>query len=648
MPRTYKLLTALSALAGNLALVITGELNPLFVISGSAIFIGYYRAIRGYPQAPRLLVGGLSTLVVFIFVMDAFLITGDMITAVAHLTLLFHAIKSFDMKEHWDSLQVFFMSLIQLLLASELTFSIVFGVLFVIFMIIMVVSISYSHLIKEGKPRMRPFVRPVTVTALLVLLMTVLLFIALPRVKGRLWGKGIGRGIRTGFSETLQLGSFGEVKRDPTVVMRVKLEPRLTHSPYLRGMTFEIYRDDTWLDIKDERWRYVSHDGRFSIEDSSGTGLIRQEVLLEPLDTDLIFTLRGTTEVVAESRFLLRDLSGSLYIPQKRSKRTGYTAFSTDEALPVSEPLPLYLQLPEGSERIKRLAEDVAREGGSDLERAGLIQRYLKENYTYSLKVDPPAEGMDPVEDFLFRTRKGYCEHYATSMVLMLRSIGIPARVVSGFLGGEYNRYGGYLIVRQSDAHTWVEAAIDGHWVRFDPTPGGVSGPKPETVLLYLDLLKLHWERYVVGYSRFDQMRLFSSLSASLRPPRVFRDGGWRAPAPTLLLIGVVPVVLLLIVRLYRRPKRYSQASRYYLDIRRRLGRTTRVKDSHTGGEILAGLEGLDSEKALLIKEFFDLYGRIRFGGHKAEGLMVEYKAAYRRVKRLKIDVQQDRGLDSR
>ena len=125
---------------------------------------------------------------------------------------------------------------------------------------------------------------------------------------------------------------------------------------------------------------------------------------------------------------------------------------------------------------------------------------------------------MRPVDDFLFNSKRGYCEHYASAMVLMLRTIGIPARIVTGFYGGEFNEYGGYVIVRQSNAHSWVEAAIDGRWRLFDPTPPVVER-RASAIGYLLDMLRMKWNRYVVAFSASDQKEIIRTLSMPFRLP---------------------------------------------------------------------------------------------------------------------------------
>ena len=179
------------------------------------------------------------------------------------------------------------------------------------------------------------------------------------------------------------------------------------------------------------------------------------------------------------------------------------------------------------------------------------------EPFVYTLA--PPLLGDDPVDVFLFETRRGFCEHYASAFVVLLRAAGIPARVVTGYQGGEINPRGGYMIVRQSDAHAWAEALVDGEWRRFDPTAavspsriemglgGALPASEPVPLLARLDAagsraLQLTWDavnhdwrRHVIGFNYDRQRSLWrdgsSTALAAWQIPRWSRRSRWRGSA---------------------------------------------------------------------------------------------------------------------
>src|SRR2546425_282770 len=152
-----------------------------------------------------------------------------------------------------------------------------------------------------------------------------------------------------------------------------------------------------------------------------------------------------------------------------KRKRTGGSAYS-------SEILSTYLQLPEGlDERIPGFAREITKNSPTPFDKALYIESYLRTRYAYTLNLTGKP-GQDPLAHFLFETRAGHCEYFASAMAIMARTIGIPSREVNGFLPGEYNDLAGDYIVRASDAHSWVEVYFPGNgWQVFDPTPSSVE-----------------------------------------------------------------------------------------------------------------------------------------------------------------------------
>ncbi len=241
MPILYKVVTAVLAVTGCLSLLLTGELNLLMTVSGLAIVPGYYRFLKGRVPAPKWAISALSLLALIVFLTDSLIISGDVFLAVAHLTILFQALKSFDLKEPWDHLQVYFMSLLQLIIASDLTRSLIFGVVFVVFMVLLVTAMVLSHFLKEGALGRINIRKPVLLISFFTLLVTVMIFVIIPRTSQKFFGKGHARGIKTtGFSEKVDFGSFGDIKLDPTVVMRVEMGQGRS-SPLLAGTGARLF-----------------------------------------------------------------------------------------------------------------------------------------------------------------------------------------------------------------------------------------------------------------------------------------------------------------------------------------------------------------------------------------------------------------------
>jgi len=215
------------------------------------------------------------------------------------------------------------------------------------------------------------------------------------------------------------------------------------------------------------------------------------------------------------ARALYRSPSGSYHLGHTVPRGFRYEVYSLlddpPEGMPARFPPPVlplaererYLQLPALDPRIAELARSFSAGADDDLARARAIERHLRSDYGYTLQL-PDREVADPLAHFLFVRRKGHCEYFASSMAVMLRSLGIPARLATGFQSGVYNPVSGLWLVRASDAHSWVEAWIPGHgWTTFDPTPadpnaGGLA--ILGRLALYLDAAGTFWQEWVMTY----------------------------------------------------------------------------------------------------------------------------------------------------
>jgi transglutaminase-like putative cysteine protease len=622
MPQSYKFITAFLAFTGCISLVITGELVPVFLIPGVALIPGYYRFLRGCEPAPKWAIGVLSIATVGILAFDTVAVSGDFFVAVAHMTIVFQGLKSFDLREPWDHLQVYFMALLQLIMTSELALSMAVGGIFVVFLFILVAAIVLSHFLKEGTLGKVGLKKPVVIISLVAFVATAVFFVAVPRAKGGIWSRKSSKALRSvGFSGEVGFGSFGDVLKDPSIVMRVSVSgPRLPL--YWRGTTLDYFDGTSWKDTLKRRFPIGKYRGRFDIRRGvQKRAETVQKIFLEPVDTDVVFGLGQITAIESGGRFLSRDIAGSLYLPAKSDRRFSYTAHSIPQGeLRVKQRyVESYLQLPQGMERISALAREASTEATTALEAALLVESFLRSNYSYSLETASPPPGMTPVEDFLFNSKKGYCTHFATSMVLMLRSLGIPARVVTGFVGGDENALGDYIIVRQKDAHSWVDAGAGGKWARFDPTP-----PEPDeaasALALFFDSMKMHWYRYVVGFDFSDQRAILRSVSAPVFTMPEFIGVRFNVRPVYLIVLVVIAVPLAGRFLIKGFPGRKPFESMAYLKFKRTVKRRGgNVKPSSTPAEVAREALRLRMN-AGNVEELVRLYEEARFGGRKLDG----------------------------
>ena len=187
-----------------------------------------------------------------------------------------------------------------------------------------------------------------------------------------------------------------------------------------------------------------------------------------------------------------------------------------------------YLELPALDSRIPQLAASITATAKTDYDKAAAIERYLLTHFTYTLQLSrtPPS---DPIAEFLFTRKQGHCEYFAAAMAVMLRAQGIPSRVVNGFRGSEFNDLTSEYVVRDSDAHSWVEAYFPGYgWVSFDPTPGGPGQPHTawDRAMLYVDAMESFWREWVIEYNANQQVALGATAISSSRSS-FFRMRRW-------------------------------------------------------------------------------------------------------------------------
>jgi transglutaminase-like putative cysteine protease len=258
---------------------------------------------------------------------------------------------------------------------------------------------------------------------------------------------------------------------------------------------------------------------------------------LEPIDPPVIFLpprsialrVRLPTQILAgETVSVQRGAEDELRYAGSDGRGLRYDVFLANDREGLVEQLPpqdrgRYLALPPNlSQRIADLAHRWTDDKTTAIEKAAAIEDHLHREFTYDLH-SPSSGTPEPVDHFLFESHRGHCEFFSTAMALMLRTVGVPSRNVTGFVGGTWNRFGRYYAVRQGDAHSWVEAYVDDpvhpSWRTFDPTPPGGAQPlePPGGVYYYVrdfvEALSQRWDTYVVGYDLRKQIHIFEELS---------------------------------------------------------------------------------------------------------------------------------------
>jgi transglutaminase-like putative cysteine protease len=372
-----------------------------------------------------------------------------------------------------------------------------------------------------------------------ILLLAAPIFLAMPRVSRGFSRSGMLRGeALSGFSDSVRLGEVAQIKLNPQVVMRVRVKFLRGAGPNTlrwRGVTLDNYDGQTW-NYTGQKPTSLKRgvDGFHLGEAGWGYGDTEQRFFLEPIAINTVFAA-PQPRLIMGLLDLHRDQGDGLSTSPHDYYKLDYTALSdtaevSDERLAVensrvypSEIQRRYLQLPDYHDRrIDELAAEVTRGSTTNVEIARKIENHLRTAYGYTLDLRRVEDG-DPVADFLFNTREGHCEYFASAMVLMLRSRRVPARLVNGFQTGEYNEAADVYTVRQSDAHSWVEAYFprqgqNGMWVAFDPTPDAGRSVYGGGLAAWLrhrrEAMEMFWLEHIVG---FDANKQFSLAGAAQR-----------------------------------------------------------------------------------------------------------------------------------
>lgn len=319
---------------------------------------------------------------------------------------------------------------------------------------------------------------------------------------------------RTGLSERLEPGSVGRVNPVQSAVMRVESEPLAKDDLYWRGIVLNRPRGQAWVrDTVQEQSVVASGKGR----------VVRQTVYCEPASGAYLPILDAPQRLTGIRAGQEPDL---VYRRRQNSSRVRYGSISVlNGTIQVHGGIDrsFYLQVPEQiSPRIIQLARTISQRGRSDQERLALVEEHFRRGgYRYSTRNLPQTA--DPLGSFLFEDKAGHCEFFATSFLVLLRSAGVPARLVGGYYGGEYNELGGYYLVTEAMAHVWVEVYLDGvGWVRRDPSGYAVGfvssqGASAHPLRLFADSLNYFWNRSIIAYDLDKQVSVYHQATGAVR-----------------------------------------------------------------------------------------------------------------------------------
>jgi transglutaminase-like putative cysteine protease len=453
-----------------------------------------------------------------------------------------------------------------------------------------------------------------------------ILFLLFPRVQGPLWGlPQDAHAAMTGLSDSMTPGSVSQLAQSDAIAFRAEFEgePPAPRERYWRGPVLWDFDGRTWR--MGAGWLQ-----RF--EAPQGSERYDYVVTLEPHNRTWMFALESVARLPARARYT-NDGMVVATTPIRTRLRYDAGSLARTAPLPVERPdsLQRALALPEGGNaRARALAAQWRGAAQSELQ---LLQRALAffRDSRLGYTLEPPLLGRDTVDEFLFDTREGFCEHFSSAFVFLMRAAGVPARVVTGYQGGEVNYVDRIISVRQSDAHAWAEVHLPGRgWLRVDPTAAAVPGrvdaglaravragdPMPLLMrpqLEWLRGLRSNWEAlahrwnvWVLGYGVERQRDLMSRIG--------MRDTDWRKlTAAMASILGAFTLVLL--AWSLRRLARPDPVQRAWQAFCRKLGARGVARAAHEGPRDYAERAALRlPEAAPAIRAIAALYIGARYG----------------------------------
>lgn len=671
------------------------DLPSIFLVGAAIVLRGYFLAIRRRFVIPESWTTPLSLAYFVFFAIDYLAFSRSFLPATVHLALFGVVVRMFSLRRERDYVTLAVLAFLMVLASSVLTVDSLFFFSFAVFMLMAIATFvlmemrrssraATIHARRSGDPqehRHLAFAIARVAPALMALIMVggTALFFVMPRMSaGYLGGYSYGTDFASGFSDHVQLGQIGRIQQSNSVVMHIQIDGDTAGRYDLRwrGVSLANFDGHTWSNPRDQVLLRRQVDGTFGVPDSRGLQpafstssapggiVIHYHVLMEPIGTNVFFVAPWARSVGGDYRMMATDSGGAVYDFDSRRGISRYEATSNiGTALPAdlraaSSVYPrsiaqAYLRLPDLDPRVAKLASEITSSAKNDYDRAVAIESHLRSHFGYTLEL-PQTSEKDPIAHFLFERKQGHCEYFASSMAVMLRTLKIPSRVVTGFRSDEFNDLTGSYVVRAKDAHAWVEAYFPGYgWQTFDPTPAS-NGGTPQgwgRLALYFDAMASFWRDWIVSYDTSHQYVLGQTAvsssrnllewvrrwarnkyAAMLKWAQRTQDRVEHSPERWIAVGAGIALALLLLANLGKfvralrerwlsaHPERSPQqsASLWYERMARTLARRgVQKSETQTAQEFVKRIE--DSKLREPVARFTDAYESARFGSSGAD-----------------------------
>jgi transglutaminase-like putative cysteine protease len=615
----------------------------ILIMAGACIALRLLLAMREREAPPRLLMYGLT----FISVLLVFLKfrTFNGLAAGSSLLALASGLKLLETRTRRDiyivSLGIYFLSLASLLQSESF------------WLLTYIIAVAWCTTVALLRATTRAPVMPLRDSArygvrlfLQALPLAVIFWLLFPRLNTPLWSLPGGSNAETGLSDSMSPGDITELAQSDEIAFRVHFKGQ---APVPRD---QYWRGPVLHEFDGRSWKRATYQPDISGAPPEGNGpLYVYTINLEPHPHNWVYALDWPIRYDLQRGSLTTDYTLSQPFPVDRPIDVNITS-RTGTPLPTPpSKLERLRDLRSGTSnpRTRELAKELRAAHADDWDLVlGVLQIFSKQAFYYTLT--PPPLGNDSVDGFLFDTKRGFCGHYASAFAVLMRDAGVPTRVVTGYQGGTYNRFGNYWIVRQREAHAWDEVWIAGRgWVRVDPTSvidasrveqsinDEVAADEPlsshwqggwrwlRTARLRLDDLSQLWREQFLTFNQDSQERLLQAL---------------HIPAPTLeklvlLLTGMLALTFLWLTWQVRRelhPAPKDRAMRGYLRFCAKLASAGLPRAQHEGAlDLAARIARLRPELAAEVSGIAAKYVALRYG--EGSATLADFESAVRAFK---------------
>ncbi len=533
----------------------------------------------------------------------------NLVQPVTNILAMMLTIRLITEKSNRNILQLFVLALFALASSSLLSLSASFFVYLVLLVAVVTIGLvllsfhtTDPNLVLDPRALAKLF----SVAGLLPvvsLVLMVVFFVILPRTQRPLWNfLNPPESAAVGFNDKVEPGAYASTAAVKTVALRVESEPLAPEDLYWRGIVLNHLEGNTWSRVQEPAGE------RSLIE---GGRNVAQLVYPEPKSDHFLVALDAPRSIEG----MRAQGSGDLVFTTHRAidRRARFSAISVVGGtirIQGSADRDFYLQTPQAvSPRLEALAEQLRLQGGDARQRiAGLQAFFRNQGLTYATR-DLPGSA-DPIDDFLFDKKRGYCEFFASSFAVLLRLSGVPARLVGGYYGGEYNELGGYYLVTEDTAHVWVEALTEeGRWLRLDPS--ALAGNAASALLAQrgrglnslqrlADAFNYFWNQAVIAYDLGRQLELLRNTGRRMKDLQVSVD--WRL----VLGLGLAALALAAAGRALLSRSRRSAEARLLRRFLRQVARTHGLDQIPAREGLYELAERLNDERC---RRFARIYG---------------------------------------